>query len=174
MIKPAVLSVDQTATPWRVHIVPALTVMLASALPSMLPLIANSPVIPPLGLLLFLCWRLLRAEMWPVWAALPLGLWDDMFSGQPIGCAVGLWTMASIGIDYFDQRIYWRDFRHDWAIAAIAIALIQFVAAIIVHPDLAWGRALGLVLPQIIFAALMVPLAMRLTVQFDNFRLKRR
>src|SRR3546814_5154105 len=36
------------------------------------------------------------------------------------------------------------------------------------------GKVLGLVLPQIIISALLVPLFMRLTGKFDNFRLKRR
>lgn len=168
------LSVDHAAIPWRMRIIPVATVLAASALPLTLPLIANSAVVPPLGLILFLCWRLLRAELWPVWIALPLGLWDDLFSGQPIGCAMGLWTIASIGIDYFEQNIYWRNFRHDWAIASLAIAFVQFFGAVLAHPDLNWGRLLALVAPQIIFAALIIPLAMRLTVQFDNFRLKRR
>ena len=102
----------------------------------MLPLVASSPVLPPLGLLFFLCWQLLRTEMWPVWIGLPLGLWDDLFSGQPIGTAVGLWTLASIAIHYSSQRIYWRGFLHDWAIAALLIAIIQSLAALII---IYWG-----------------------------------
>ncbi|MBK6414915.1 rod shape-determining protein MreD [Sphingopyxis sp.] len=164
----------EPASLWRMRIVPVATVMLASALPLMLPLVANSPVLPPLGLLFFLCWQLLRTEMWPVWIGLPLGLWDDLFSGQPIGTAIGLWTLASIAIHYSSQRIYWRGFLHDWAIAALLIANIQSLAALIVHPDAATGRVLGLVVPQIIISALLVPLFMRLTGKFDNFRLKRR
>ena len=164
----------EPASLWRMRIVPVATVMIASALPLMLPLVANSPVLPPLGLLFFLCWQLLRTEMWPVWIGLPLGLWDDLFSGQPIGTAIGLWTLASIAIHYSSQRIYWRGFLHDWAIAALLIANIQSLAALIVHPDAATGRVLGLVVPQIIISALLVPLFMRLTGKFDNFRLKRR
>ncbi len=164
----------EPASLWRMRIVPVVTVMVASALPLMLPLVANSPVLPPLGLLFFLCWQLLRTEMWPVWIGLPLGLWDDLFSGQPIGTAVGLWTLASIAIHYSSQRIYWRGFLHDWAIAALLIAIIQSLAALIVHPGAATGRVLGLVVPQIIISALLVPLFMRLTGKFDNFRLKRR
>lgn len=164
----------EPASLWRMRIVPVATVMIASALPLMLPLVANSPVLPPLGLLFFLCWQLLRTEMWPVWVGLPLGLWDDLFSGQPIGTAVGLWTLASIAIHYSSQRIYWRGFLHDWAIAALLIAIIQSLAALIVHPDAATGRVLGLVVPQVIISALLVPLLMRLTGKFDNFRLKRR
>ncbi len=164
----------EPASLWRMRIVPVATVMIASALPLMLPLVANSPVLPPLGLLFFLCWQLLRTEMWPVWIGLPLGLWDDLFSGHPVGTAVGLWTLASIAIHYSSQRIYWRGFLHDWAIAALLIAIIQSLTALIVHPDAATGRVLGLVVPQIIISALLVPLFMRLTGKFDNFRLKRR
>ena len=164
----------EPASLWRMRIVPIASVMFASALPLMLPLIANSPVLPPLGLLFFLCWQLLRSEMWPVWIGLPLGLWDDLFSGAPIGTAMGLWTIASIGIAYSSQRIYWRGFLHDWAIAALLIAIIQSLAALITHPQADTRLVLGLVLPQVIISALLVPLFMRLTGKFDNFRLKRR
>jgi rod shape-determining protein MreD len=170
----AAARLGEPASLWRMRIVPVATVMVASALPLMLPLVANSPVLPPLGLLFFLCWQLLRTEMWPVWIGLPLGLWDDLFSGQPIGTAIGLWTLASIAIHYSSQRIYWRGFFHDWAIAALLIAAIQSLAALIVHPHAPTGRVLGLVVPQIVISALLVPLFMRLTGMFDNFRLRRR
>ncbi|WP_188237220.1 rod shape-determining protein MreD [Sphingopyxis sp. LK2115] len=164
----------EPASLWRMRIVPVASVMLASALPLMLPVIASSPVLPPLGLLFFLCWQLLRAEMWPVWIGLPLGLWDDLFSGAPIGTAVGLWTLASIAIAYSSQRIYWRGFFHDWLIAALLITAIQSLAALIAHPEADALRVLGLVVPQIVISVLLVPLVMRLTGKFDNFRLKRR
>ena len=163
----------EPASLWRMRIVPVATVMIASALPLMLPLVANSPM-PPLGLLFFLCWQLLRTEMWPVWIGLPLGLWDDLYSGQPIGTAVGLWTLASLAIHYSSQRIYWRGFWHDWIIAALLVAIIQSLAALIAHPGAGTGRVLGLVLPQIVISILLVPLVMRLTGKFDNFRLRRR
>lgn len=162
------------ASLWRIRIVPIASVMVASALPLMLPLIANSPVLPPIGLLFFLCWQLLRTEMWPVWIGLPLGLWDDLFSGAPIGTAVGLWTLASIAIHYASHRIYWRGFYHDWGIAALLVAAVQALAALITHPHADAGRVLGLVVPQILLSALLVPLFLRWTGQFDNFRLKRR
>src|SRR3546814_10035974 len=87
---------------------------------------------------------LLRTEMWPVWIGLPLGLVDDLFSGAPIGTAVCLWTLASIAIHYFAQRIYWRGFFHDWGIAALLLAAVQAAAALIAHPDAPTGRVLGL------------------------------
>jgi len=164
----------EPASLWRMRTVPVATVIAASALPLMLPLVANSPVLPPLGLLLFLCWQLLRTEMWPVWIGLPLGLVDDLFSGAPIGTAVCLWTFASIAIHYFAQRIYWRGFFHDWGIAALLVAAVQAAAALIAHPHAPTGRVLGLVAPQIVISALLVPFFLRLTGRFDNFRLKRR
>ncbi|SNS31229.1 rod shape-determining protein MreD [Sphingopyxis indica] len=164
----------EPASLWRMRAVPVATVIAASALPLMLPLIANSPVLPPLGLLFFLCWQLLRTEMWPVWIGLPLGLVDDLFSGAPIGTAVCLWTLASIAIHYFAQRIYWRGFFHDWGIAALLLAAVQAAAALIAHPDAPTGRVLGLVAPQVVISALLVPFFLRLTGRFDNFRLKRR
>lgn len=164
----------EPASLWRMRVVPVTTVMIASALPLMLPLIANSPVLPPLGLLFFLCWQLLRTEMWPVWIGLPLGLWDDLFSGAPIGTAIGLWTLASLAIHYLEQRIYWRGFFHDWAIGALLVAIVQALAALITHPHAGVGRILELVAPQIVISILLVPLFLRLTGKFDNFRLKRR
>src|SRR3546814_17413796 len=94
--------------------------------------------------------------MWPVWIGLPLGLWDDLFSGAPIGTAVGLWTLASIAIAYSSQRIYWRGFFHDWAIAALLVAIIQSLAALLPHPTPQPGKVLGIVLPQTIISALLV------------------
>lgn len=174
MNKAAGPRLGEPASLWRMRIVPVATVMIASALPLMLPLVASSPVLPPLGLLFFLCWQLLRTEMWPVWIGLPLGLWDDLYSGQPIGTAIGLWTLASLAIHYSSQRIYWRGFWHDWIIAALLIAIIQSLAALIAHPGAGTGRVLGLVLPQIVISILLVPLVMRLTGKFDNLRLRRR
>ena len=164
----------EPASRWRMIVVPVASVMFASALPLMLPLVASSPVLPPLGLLFFLSWQLLRTEMWPVWIGLPLGLWDDLFSGAPIGTAVGLWTLASIAIAYLSQRIYWRGFLHDWAIGALLVAIIQAIAALITHLHAPAGRVLGLVAPQIVVSVLLMPLFLRLTGKFDNFRLKRR
>lgn len=174
MIKGANHDIGEPPPRWRVRSVPIATVLLASALPLLLPLIASSPILPPFGLMMFLAWRLLRPEIWPVWAALPFGLWDDLFSGAAIGTAVALWTFASIAIDYFELRIYWRGFRHDWGIAALAIAFVQIVAAWIMHPDVAPLRTIALVLPQVVLAILLMPLAMRLAGWFDSLRLRRR
>jgi rod shape-determining protein MreD len=51
-------------------------------------------------------------------APVPLGLVDDMMSGQPLGSAMLLWTLCFIIIDILDTRLVWRDFWQDWLIAA--------------------------------------------------------
>jgi rod shape-determining protein MreD len=158
---------------WRRISIPLFTVIFASALPTMLPLISNSPVVPPMGLLLFLCWQLLRTDIWPIWIGAPLGLMDDLFSGAPIGSAIFLWTVASFAIHYFSERILWRAFWHDWLIAALLIALIQTISAKLSHSHAAWLQMLQLVAPQIIISSLLFPLFMRLTAMVDKFRLKR-
>lgn len=159
---------------WRVISIPLVTVILASALPTMLPLVASSPVLPPFGLLIFLSWQLLRTEMWPVWIGVPLGLVDDLYSGAPIGTAVFLWTVSSIFIHYLSQKILWRGFWHDWLIAALLIIVIQGMAAKIGHPHVESARLFLIVAPQIMTSVLLFPLFVRLVALFDRFRLKRR
>jgi rod shape-determining protein MreD len=173
MNKAAGARLGEPASLWRMRFVPIATVMFASALPLMLPLVANSPVLPPLGLLFFLCWQLLRTEMWPVWIGLPLGLWDDLFSGQPIGTAVGLWTLASIAIHYSSQRIYWRGFFTTGRSRAVdcdhPVARGADRTPTCRHGSRPWA---GGAADRHFGAA--GPLFMRLTGTFDNFRLRRR
>ncbi len=85
---------------------------------TLLPFIATFPFLPPFGLLMLLGWRLTRADALKVWAPVPLGLVDDMMSGQPLGSAMLLWTLCFIIIDILDTRLVWRDFWQDWLIAA--------------------------------------------------------
>lgn len=158
---------------WRRISIPLFIVVFASALPTMLPLIANSPVLPPMGLLFFLCWQLLRTDIWPIWIGLPLGLIDDSFSGAPIGSAIFLWICSSFIISYFSERILWRGFWHDWFIATVLIAAIQILSAKLSHPHAEWIEMLEIVSPQIVISSFLFPLFMRITAIADKFRLKR-
>ena len=54
------------------------SVMLGS-LVTIVPAVATFPWLPPFGLLMLLGWRLHRADSLKVWAAVPLGLFDDLF-----------------------------------------------------------------------------------------------
>lgn len=155
---------------FRLQATPFLTVMLGSAA-TILPVIAQSPAMPPFGLLVLLAWRLLRPELWRAWIALPLGLFDDMMSGQPIGSAIFLWTVALIGIDVAEQRLLWRDWKHDWLIAAVAILFCQVTG--LFFAQIAGGGAIrvALVAPQAILAILLFPFVARQCAWIDRWRL---
>jgi hypothetical protein len=87
-------------TAFEQQLIPVVSVMLGSLAP-LLPMIVTSPIVPPFGFMMLLGWRLLRNDLWPVWAALPLGAFDDLFSGAPIGTAMSLWTVTFIARHVF-------------------------------------------------------------------------
>lgn len=70
--------------------IPWLSIMVGSLLP-MLFIATALPLVPPTGFLMLVAWRLVRPGLLPVWAGLPLGFFDDLFSGQPLGSAILLW-----------------------------------------------------------------------------------
>ncbi len=159
---------DQPAPPMARLALPVASVMMASML-ALLPIIATAPIIPSFGLLMILAWRLLRADLIAPWAGIPLGLFDDLFSGAPIGTAVATWTMALLTIEAVDRRWLFRDIWADWAIAAALIAG-QMLAALVL------GTATGavpspiLLLPQWLAAVLCFPLAARIAAWLDRRR----
>jgi rod shape-determining protein MreD len=79
----------------QLSLIPAASVIAGSLL-TLVPLVSQVPVLPPLALMIFLGWRFLRPEIWPIWAGLPFGLIDDLFSGNPLGSGMLLWTMIMI------------------------------------------------------------------------------
>jgi rod shape-determining protein MreD len=155
---------------FRLNGTPVVTVMLGSAL-TFLPVIAQSPVMPPFGLLLLLSWRLLRPELWRAWIGLPLGLFDDIMSGQPIGSAVFLWTVTLIAIDFVEQRLMWRDYWQDWIIAGAAILFC--IAGGVVLARLTGGGEVRflLVVPQMLWTIMLFPFVIRQCARIDRWRL---
>ena len=147
---------------------PVITVMLGS-LATALPVIAQSPVMPPFGLLL-LSWRLLRPELWRTWIGVPLGLFDDIASGQPIGSAMCLWTIMLIGIDAIEHRMVWRSYRQDWLIATIAI--IFCIAGGVFFARITGGGDIKLLLvaPQMVWTVLLFPFVVRQCARIDRWR----
>ena len=107
---------------FKARAVPIISTMFGSLTPLLLPLVAQAPIVPPLGLMTLLAWRLLRPGYWAVWAPLPLGLFDDLASGQPVGSAMLSWTIAFLAIDMSERSLLWRDYLQDWFVAAAAIA----------------------------------------------------
>jgi rod shape-determining protein MreD len=149
-------------------LIPVLSVMLGS-ITTLLPMIATAPILPPFGLLMLISWRLLHRDLWPVWAALPLGLFDDMFSGQPLGSAVMIWTMVFLVIDLFDRRMIWRDYRQDWALGCGLLAAAIGLALAIAN---ATGGATSILylIPQFAVSALCLPLTARICAALDRVR----
>lgn len=153
------------------QILPIASVMLASLAP-LLPEISTAPVLPPFGFMMLLSWRLLRDDLWPVWIALPLGLFDDIFSGQPLGSAMALWTISFLVIDLIDSRLMWRDHWQDWGLATLAIAA-ELVLALGIARITGGGTPVILLLPQIAVAALLFPIMARACAVLDRVRLAR-
>lgn len=146
---------DRTA----MRFAPALSVLGGSAL-TLWPIIASVQILPPFGLLMLLGWRLTRAESLRVWAPLPLGLFDDLVSGQPLGSAMVLWTLCFIMIDLIDQRVVYRDFWQDWLVAGGAIGACLLLGRLVASPI--GAHVDTILLFQVAISALLFPLAVRL------------
>ncbi len=155
----------------KARAVPTVATMLASLLPLMVPVIAEAPILPPFGLLTILAWRLLRPGFWAPWAPLPLGLFDDLASGQPLGSAMLSWTVAFLAIEASERTLIWRDYWQDWFTAALAIA--GCIAAGFLFALFTGGSApIYAVVPQIVASILVFPIVVRLCARLDTWRLR--
>ena len=150
---------------------PWLSIMLGSLVP--LFFIATAlPLVPPTGFLMLVAWRLVRPGLLPIWAGFPLGFFDDLFSGQPLGCGIVLYSIAMIALDLLDRRIPWRTFVQDWMAAAAAL-LVYLVAAFILSGSKVAAPALVALGPQIILSVFLFPPVARLVSALDRLRLTR-
>ncbi|MXP40692.1 rod shape-determining protein MreD [Altererythrobacter soli] len=151
--------------------VPWLAILLFSLTP-MLPVIASAPVMPPLGYMFMLAWRLMRPGLLPMWAGLPLGAFDDLFSGQPFGGGILLFSLTLIAADFLDARFPWRSFWQDWMIASLVIAIYIGCAALVSGADLETPLLVALV-PQLLLSVLAFPIIARMVSLLDRLRLLR-
>jgi rod shape-determining protein MreD len=142
-----------------------LSIMLGS-LVTIVPVIATVPYLPPFGLMVLLGWRVTRGNSLPVWAPVPLGFFDDLVSGQPLGSAMVLWTLAVLLVDVLDTRLVWRDFWQDWLIAAGAVAMALVGGRLIASPFSAHVDTALLL--QIVIAVMLLPLVVRLCAWLDR------
>jgi rod shape-determining protein MreD len=151
--------------------VPWLSILLLSLTP-MLPVIASAPVMPPLGYMIMLAWRLMRPGLLPTWAGLPLGAFDDLLSGQPFGGGILLFSLTLIAADFLDARFPWRSFLQDWMIASLVIAIYIGSAALVSGAVLDMPLLIALV-PQLLLSVLAFPIIARMVSLLDRFRLLR-
>lgn len=156
---------------WRVRTVPYASIMLASLAPIML--IADvMPIVPQLGFLLLLGWRMVRPGLLPLWAGAPLGAFDDLVSGQPFGSAILLWSLAMIAIELIETRFPWSGFWQDWFTAGI-MATAYWLTALLVSGAPVTPEIFQVALPQALLAILLYPIMARMVASLDRFRLAR-
>lgn len=151
--------------------VPWLSIMFGSLLP-MFFIATALPLVPPIGFMLLVAWRLVRPGLLPPWAGFPLGLFDDLFSGQPLGSGILLWSLTMIALDLLDRRIPWRSFLQDWIAASLALLGYLF-AAFLFSGATATSPALVALGPQALLSVLLFPAAARLAAALDRLRLTR-
>lgn len=163
--------INRAPSPLLATVVPWLTIALASMMP-LSPIIASAPVLPPLAFMLLVGWRLLRPGLLPLWAGAPLGLIDDLYSGQPFGSAILLWSLAMIGLELIDGWLRWRGFWQDWLVASVVITVYLFVCHL--FAAMAGGIFAPVVLvPQLLLSFIAFPLLTRVIAILDMLRLAR-
>ena len=163
--------INRSHSPILAFGMPWLTIMLASLAP-LLPVIAPAPIMPPLGFLFFLAWRVLRPGLLPLWAGLPLGLWDDLFSGQPLGSAILLFSVTMIALDLIEMRFPWRGFWQDWLVAGTFTTMYILLSALFSGVTIA-PIQLPLILPQLVLSVLAFPIVAQVVSLLDRIRLRR-
>ena len=151
--------------------IPGLSILLGSLTP-LLPVIAPAPVMPPLGYLMMLTWRLQRPGLLPRWAGLPLGAFDDLFSGQPFGSGILLFSVTLIAIELLDIRFPWRGFWQDWMLGGALLAAYLVIAALVSGAEIQL-RQLGALLPQFLLSLIAYPILARMVSLLDRLRLLR-
>jgi len=163
--------INRAKSPLREYTVPYASIMLGSVVP-VLFLADVMPVAPPLGYLFLLAWRMMRPGVLPLWIGMPLGAFDDLFSGQPFGSAVLFWSLTMIGIEAMETRFPWRGFWQDWFTAGLAIIVYILVAMVVSGADLSLPLLVAS-LPQVLLSILLYPVITRVVAWLDRFRLSR-
>lgn len=149
--------------------VPWAAIMLASLSPAW-PILASAPVLPPLGFMMLLAWRQGHPGLLPIWAGALLGAFDDLFSGQPFGSGILLWSLTMIVLEVIEARFPWRNFLFDWLVSASLIC--AYLAISLLFANAAGGSAaIEVLAPQAMTAIFVFPLLGRLVALLDRFRL---
>ncbi len=160
---------DREPSTLKMLAIPIASIALCSMVTT-LPFLLSQPLLPPVGLMMLLAWRLMRPGLLPMWAGLPFGLFDDIFSGQPFGSAGLLWSLVMMTIELIDSRAIWRDHFQDWIIASILIIAVLLAGLFITGLAHAAPQPL-ILLPQIVLSILLYPLVVRICARLDSWRL---
>lgn len=164
-------SINRAPSPWRVRSVPYVSIVLGSLVP-VIVIADMMPLVPPLGFLMLLSWRMVRPGLLPLWVGAPLGAIDDLYSGQPFGSAILLWSLAMMAIEVIETRFPWRGFWQDWFTASLIAATYWFAAQLVSGADMTM-ESLSVAAPQALLSILLYPIIARLVAKLDQFRLAR-
>ena len=171
MTRIASSATDVTIQRARRQYLPIVTTIVACLL-ALLPIVVSTPFIPDIALLVLIAWRLLRPELWTVTTVLPLGMFNDLVAGHPLGQSMALWTVLFLAYEIMDARLVWRDYWMDWFIASLSIIFYTFGAWYV-------GQLMGnqshfaVMLPQVGLSILAFPLLARVVLALDRWRLAR-
>ena len=150
---------------------PAATVVAASLLAA-LPIVSTSGWYPDFGYLVFISWRLLRADPWPAWWAAPLGFVNDLFTGYPVGFSIALWSATMLALDLIDRRTQWRDYWMEWIVAAVLITIDEWLQWRVAKLAGAAGPFTQLV-PPLVISVCVFPAFAWIVWRIDAWRLGR-
>ncbi len=148
---------------------PWLSIILAS-MASFSPIIASAPVLPPIAYLMLLGWRMMRPGMLPVWAGLPLGFVDDLYSGQPFGSGILLWSLSMLAMEVIDERFLWRSFAQDW-LAATLLTTTYLVACATIAGFVTDFPLPLVIVPQVVISVMFFPVVAGVIALLDRLRL---
>ena len=162
---------NRSHSPLLANIVPWLSIMLGSLFPIFF-IAAALPMVPPLGFLMLLGWRLVRPGLLPVWAGIPLGIFDDLYNGQPFGFAILTWSMTLLIVEASEMRLPWRAFWQDWLIAGLLGVLYLFSGWLLSGAPLT-ASSLAAIVPQLVLTILVFPIISRVVARLDLWRLWR-
>jgi rod shape-determining protein MreD len=151
--------------------VPAVSVMAGSLLAA-LPIISMSGWFPDFGFLMLIAWRLLRADVWPAWWAAPLGLFNDLITGSPVGLSITVWTASMLALDLVDRRTMWRDYWLEWGLAAVLLLANEAAEWRVAQMMGASMRFIS-VLPPLLISIFAFPVAAGTVARLDRWRLGR-
>lgn len=163
--------INRAPSPMLVFAVPVVSILLATLLPLFF-ITGAVPYVPPLAFMMLMAWRIIRPGIFPVWIGFPLGLFDDLFSGQPFGSAIMLWSLAMIAIDVIEARFPWRSFVQDWLTVAGFTALYIVAGAFVSGAEVTAPMLFALA-PQVVLAIVLFPIVARLVARLDRLRLTR-
>lgn len=163
--------INRDHSPALVHGIPWATILLGSLTP-MLPIIASGPLVPPLGLIIMVAWRLLRPGLIPLWAGFPFGLFDDLYSGQPFGSGILLFSVSLIALDLLEIRFPWRNFWQNWITAALVFIIYLGLAAL-VSGAAPTALHFAVIVPQALLSILLFPIIASIAALLDRIRLLR-